>query len=65
MVTGFTSTVTHARHHSAKLTADAVRHIRESREMGKVLAIDYGVSRATISLIRRGERWKWLRRRSV
>lgn len=48
-------------HHLAKLTAEAVRHIRASQEMGKVLAIDHNVSRATITRIRRGERWKWLK----
>jgi hypothetical protein len=45
---------------TAKLTPEAVRHIRASREMGKVLAIDYNVSPATISYVRRGRRWAWL-----
>lgn len=43
-----------------KLTAEAVHSIRASREMGKVLAIDFGVSPSTITQVRKGRRWGWL-----
>ena len=42
----------------AKLTIDQVRAIRASDAKGSKLAIDYGVSEATISLIKRGRIWK-------
>ena len=49
------------RSNRAVLNEAKVRHIRESREPGKVLAIDERVSEATISLIRNGKRWGWVR----
>lgn len=45
-------------HGSAKLTADAVRAIRVSRESGTVLARRYGVSPEAIRLARLGRTWK-------
>ena len=45
----------------AKLTTDAVRAIRESRETEKVLAGRYGVSRTTIGRIRRRDAWAHIR----
>jgi len=44
-------------HHKAKLTDDAVRAIRASRETNAALADRYGVATATISLARRGLSW--------
>jgi hypothetical protein len=43
---------------NAKLTADAVRAIREDIRFYRLIAIDYGVSETTISLIRRRLIWK-------
>jgi hypothetical protein len=42
----------------AKLTEDAVRHIRSTRETGRALAAKYGVSPATICLIRKRRIWQ-------
>lgn len=46
------------RHASAKLTAEAVREIRASSELGTVLAERYGVGPTVISRARRGLTWK-------
>lgn len=53
------------RHHgdnnpNARLTADAVRAIRESKEMGITLASLYGVTPTSISDARRGKTWSHL-----
>jgi hypothetical protein len=50
-------------HPDAKLTAEQVRHIRESIEQGRAnanLAREYGVARETIRDIRFGKTWKQL-----
>lgn len=52
------------KHHQAKLTADIVRAIRESSEMGITLATLYRVDPATISEIRTGRKWKQANQRS-
>jgi len=44
--------------HSAKLTYAIARAIRNDRRMLKEIAADYGVSLATVSLIRNGFIWK-------
>jgi hypothetical protein len=46
------------RHYNAKLTVEAVRAIRVSTESLSLVARRYGVSRSTVSLIRRGKTWK-------
>lgn len=43
---------------NAKLDEEAVRSIRESTEMNKVLAARHGVNPSTISHVRRGKTWK-------
>jgi hypothetical protein len=48
------------RNHAARLTEDAVRTIRQSTESGPVLATRYGVTRVTISAIRRRLIWNHL-----
>ena len=45
-------------HYAAKLTVEAVRAIRASSESIYVTAKRYGVSKSTVSLIRRRETWK-------
>jgi hypothetical protein len=45
----------------AKLTADAVRAIRASCERQQTLADRYGISQPTVSDIKQGRRWAWLR----
>jgi hypothetical protein len=47
--------------HPRTLTDEQVRLIRASTERGTVLAARYGVSGCTISLARRGYRYKWVR----
>ncbi|NBV88125.1 MAG: hypothetical protein EBR88_01210 [Betaproteobacteria bacterium] len=42
----------------AKLTIDQVRAIRASESSCRALAIEYGVSHKTISLIKSGRIWK-------
>lgn len=42
---------------SARLTAEAVRHIRSSRATNEVLAGNYRVSESTVAAARRGESW--------
>lgn len=45
-------------HPMSKLTEDTVRQIKQDKTAtGKTLAIRYGVSRATISMIRTGKIW--------
>ena len=44
-------------HYNAKLTVEAVRAIRSSTESLSVAAKRFGVSRSTVSLIRRRETW--------
>jgi hypothetical protein len=46
------------RHYNAKLTVEAVRAIRVSTESLSLVARRCGVSRSTVSLIRRGKTWK-------
>ncbi|UUJ74521.1 HNH endonuclease [Microcystis phage Mae-Yong1326-1] len=46
-----------ADHPQAKLNDDQVRTIRASQDSGPVLAKRFGVSKATVSAIRRGVRW--------
>lgn len=41
----------------AKLTAEQAREIAQSPRTGKELAAKFGVSKATVSLIRSGQRW--------
>ena len=43
--------------YNARLTDEAVRHVRASRESGVVLASRYGVSRNTIWRVRHGLGW--------
>lgn len=48
------------RHHAAKLTADQAVEIRErvaAGELQKSLAVEYGVSRPTISKVVVGQTW--------
>ena len=45
----------------AVLTPEQVREIRNSPQPGKIFAIDLKVSEATISRVRRGSRWGWVR----
>lgn len=47
-------------HVMAKLTEEAVRHIRASDEDPKALAERYGVSVGYIGRVRRGRAWKHL-----
>lgn len=48
-------------HHCAKLREEQVRHIRnDSRSLGEIAA-DYGLHTTTISLIKRGKSWSWLK----
>jgi hypothetical protein len=52
------------RHHSAKLSPDSVRSIRRryaAGVMGKDLAAEHGVSKATVSHVVNGHRWKRVR----
>ena len=44
-------------HHSAKLTADAVRHIRSRPMPGRKLAALYGVAHNTILRVQNGKIW--------
>lgn len=46
------------RQHMAKLTEDAVRHIRSSSESEKALALKFGVSDAAIYMVRAGKTWR-------
>ena len=46
------------RHPMAKLTADQVDEIRQSTEVGRRLAEQFGVSPATICNIRKGKVWR-------
>ncbi len=48
------------KHHAAKLTNNQVLAIRASKEGTKALAERYGVSKAAIQKIRRGDTWKHL-----
>lgn len=43
-----------------KLTETAVRAIRSSEGMGRIVAKDFGISEAQVSLIRRGLSWRYL-----
>lgn len=49
--------ITGERNSRAKLTWEQVGEIRDSSEFDRVLALKYGVSKATISLICRNETW--------
>lgn len=46
------------KHGAAKLTDDAVRYIRRSSEVYRVLADQFGVDRTLIGLVKRGQIWK-------
>lgn len=50
------------RHGHSKLTEDQVRQIKgvDPTRTNTSIAMEYGVSRETIGLIRRGKRWGWL-----
>jgi len=50
------------RQHSARLTADQVREIRELSPSipGTDLAKRYGVAKSSISAVRNGRTWKWV-----
>lgn len=50
-----------ADHPNAKVTAEIVRAIRASSESGPVLATRFGINRATVNRIRRGEAWGHLK----
>jgi DNA invertase Pin-like site-specific DNA recombinase len=43
-----------------KLTEEQVRAIREDTRLQREIADEYGVTRATISYIQRGESWSWV-----
>jgi hypothetical protein len=45
-------------HHKAKLTEAQILVIREDGRLHRLIAADYGVSRAMISYIKRGEFWR-------
>lgn len=47
-------------HGGAKLTEAQVLEIRSATDTQKQIAIKYGVTRATVAVIRRRERWGWL-----
>lgn len=49
-----------ARNPRARLTDEQVRFIRQSHELGTVLAKSFGVSKGQISAIKRGKAWKSL-----
>lgn len=46
------------RHHSAKLTVEAVQEIRRSNSSGRDLAKRFGVSPATVTNVRKRNVWK-------
>jgi hypothetical protein len=46
--------------HSAKLTENDVRRIREDSRAERAIAADYGVSHTTIGDIKRGKKWSHL-----
>lgn len=47
-------------HPFSKITKDDVLEIRTSKKRGCDLAVEYGLSRSTITQIRNGDRWAWL-----
>ena len=49
------------RQQHAVLTPEQVRQIRDSDAPSKVFAIDLRVSEATISRVRNGSRWGWVK----
>lgn len=51
-----------SRHGMSRLTEEAVIHIRNRKglETQEVIASAFGISRATVSDIHNGRRWKWL-----
>lgn len=48
------------RNHFAKLTEDAVRDIRKSKDSYATLAMRHGVAKATVLNVRNGRGWRWL-----
>lgn len=53
-----TSAVNTRRGRRARITEDVARAIRESKEIGRVVAERYGVSIATVRDIRKGRTWR-------
>lgn len=43
---------------ASRLTAEQVRAIRDDHRILRLVAADYGVSISTVSVIRRGEKWR-------
>jgi len=45
-------------HHAAKLTAEHVKEIRRDKRLNCEIARGFGVSEATVSLIKNGKTWR-------